>query len=110
MKKFCCEISTEIQKNMPSDILAADLSDFFKIFGDSTRIKILFILKAHELCVHDISLLLGMQQPAVSHQLKTLRHYKIVKTRKEGKMTFYSLDDHHIFEILEVGQQHISHK
>ncbi len=110
MKKYHCETAPEAEKNIPSDIVSADLSDFFKIFGDSTRIKVLFAIKDHELCVHDIAVMLGMQQPAVSHQLKVLKHYKIAKVRRDGKKSFYSLDDTHIFKILDIGLTHISHK
>ncbi|MFI3167537.1 MAG: metalloregulator ArsR/SmtB family transcription factor [Bacillota bacterium] len=110
MKKYHCEVAPIAEKNIPSDSVAFDLSDFFKIFSDSTRIKVLFAIKDYELCVHDIAVMLGMQQPAVSHQLKVLRHCKIVKTRRDGKKTLYSLDDHHIFEILDVGLTHLSHK
>lgn len=110
MKDFRCPSAQAAEENLPSQILSTDLSDFFKIFGDYTRIRLLFALQHSELCVHDLSLILGMQQPAVSHQLKILRQYKVVSPRKEGKNTFYALNDKHIFDILEIGLHHLSHR
>ncbi|MFI3163458.1 MAG: metalloregulator ArsR/SmtB family transcription factor [Bacillota bacterium] len=109
MEKFCCEIAGRAQADMPSDIMLTDLADFFKIFGDGTRIKLLFALQDGRLCVHDLAIMLKMQQPAVSYQLKILRHYKVVKTQREGRKTFYSLDDGHILEILNTGLVHMQH-
>ncbi len=109
MKKHNEEILAHARSTIPNDILSADLADFFKIFGDYTRIRLLFAMKDGELCVQDLSILLGMQQSAVSHQLKTLRHYKLVGVRRDGKKSFYSLNDHHILEILEIGLTHLSH-
>lgn len=106
-ESFHCKHASEAKKNLPDDIISSDLADFYKIFGDYTRIKLLFLIKDKELCVHDLGLLLCMQQPAVSHQLKVLRNYKVVKTRREGKQIFYSLNDDHIFKILDIGLQHI---
>lgn len=83
------------------------LSEFFKVFGDGTRLKILLLLAKRELCVHQLSDLLDMQQTAVSHQLKILRQTRLVKFRKEGKHVFYSLDDSHIGELMKVGLEHI---
>lgn len=109
MEDFRCKIAPEAKENIPDDIVVSDLADFFKIFGDYTRVKLLFAIKDHELCVHDLSLILGMQQPAVSHQLKTLKQYKLVSVRREGKLSYYSLNDKHIFEILDTGLKHLSH-
>lgn len=109
MEHFHCDTAQKALENIPSEIITADLADFFKIFGDYTRVRLLFAIKDGELCVHDLSLILGMQQPAVSHQLKTLKQYKIVTARRDGKKTYYSLNDNHIFEILNVGLNHLSH-
>lgn len=84
------------------------LADFFKVFGDSSRIRILYALSKHEMCVCDIASLLGMSQSAVSHQLRVLKQTRLVKYRREGKVVFYSLNDHHILSILEMGMEHIN--
>ena len=86
------------------------LSKLFKVFGDPTRIKILWALNVHELCVLDICDLLGMTKSAVSHQLGTLKEAKLVKARREGKEVYYSLDDEHVKEIFETGIIHVSHR
>ncbi len=92
---------------VPVEEESQDLSEFFKVFGDPTRLKILSILDGRELCVHVIADVIEMQQTAVSHQLKILRHKRLVKYRKEGKHVYYSLADSHIKEILRVGLEHI---
>lgn len=84
-----------------------DLSDFFKLLGDSTRIRLLWTLINHEQCVCDLSSALNMTTSAVSHQLRLLRHSKLVKTRKQGKHVFYSLADEHVRTILSMGLEHI---
>lgn len=84
-----------------------DLSDFFKIMGDSTRLQLLMVLEHGELCVSDLAYLLNMSISAVSHQLKSLRNAKLVKIRRDGKNIYYSLDDEHIKSILEVSLEHI---
>lgn len=84
------------------------LSDFFKVFGDLTRLRILVILLNKELCVHDISKALKMSQSAISHQLKTLRQATLVKFRRKGKSILYSLDDDHIEQIYKMGLEHIN--
>ena len=81
--------------------------ELFKIFGDSTRIKILYALYESELCVHDISKLLGITQTAVSHQLRVLKTNKLVRFRKDGKNVFYSLSDDHVRSIIEMGMEHV---
>ena len=97
-----------IELELPPDEKLYDLADFFKIFSDSTRIKILYALfNAGEMCVCDISYVLGKTQSAISHQLRILRQAKLVKFRKEGKVVFYSLNDEHVKEILDVGYSHI---
>ena len=92
---------------MPDAIALYDLADFFKLFGDSTRLGILWALSESELCVCDLCALLKMKQPAVSHQLKNLKQARIVKARREGKVVFYSLDDDHIRKLLNLGMQHL---
>lgn len=100
----------EIQKKMNSYNTITDLSDFFKIMGDSTRLQLLMVLEYGELCVSDLAYLLNMSISAVSHQLKSLRNAKLVKVRREGKNIYYSLDDDHINSILEVSLAHILEK
>ena len=85
-----------------------DLAELFKVFGDSTRIRILYALFERELCVCDIAGILGLTQTAVSHQLRVLKTNKLVKARRDGKVVFYSLDDDHIHSILGMGIQHLS--
>ncbi|MFK5952881.1 MAG: metalloregulator ArsR/SmtB family transcription factor [Desulfobacterium sp.] len=96
-----------VKEQMPSQDILMDLADFFKVFGDHTRIRILTALYREELCVCDLVEVLGMNQSAVSHQLRVLRGAKVVKFRKEGKMVFYSLDDEHVCELLSDGLAHI---
>ncbi len=97
----------EIKNKMCSYNTVTDLSDFFKIMGDSTRLQLLMILEHGELCVSDLAFLLNMSISAVSHQLKSLRNAKLVKIRRDGKNIYYSLDDDHIHSILEVSLEHI---
>lgn len=107
----CCELHMssicKVKKLLPMDELLYDLAEFYKIFGDSTRIKILYALLESELCVCDIAEVLGNSQSAVSHQLRILKQSKLVKFRREGKTVFYSLADEHIFRILDQGMSHI---
>ncbi|MBO5200792.1 MAG: winged helix-turn-helix transcriptional regulator [Clostridia bacterium] len=93
---------------MPKEELLYDLAELYKVFGDSTRIKILFALYENEMCVCGIAELLNMTQSAISHQLKVLRQNKLVKFRREGKTIFYSLSDDHVFKILGQGLEHIT--
>jgi len=92
---------------MPDDEILYDLADLFKIFADSTRIKILYALLESELCVCDIAQLLGMNQSAISHQLRVLKQSKLVKYRREGKAILYSLADGHVRAILDQGMEHV---
>jgi ArsR family transcriptional regulator, lead/cadmium/zinc/bismuth-responsive transcriptional repressor len=103
-------IVNKVKNLMPADELLYDLAEFFKVFGDSTRIKILCALFEEEMCVCDISALLNISQSAVSHQLKILRQSKLVKYRKEGKVVYYSMADDHIKEIFNQGKVHIEEK
>ncbi len=93
---------------MPREELLYDLAELYKVFGDSTRIRILFTLYKNEMCVCGIAELLGMTQSAISHQLRVLKQSKLVKFRREGKTVFYSLSDDHIFKILSQGLEHIT--
>ena len=104
------DIVEAVKKQMPSEEKLYDLADFFKIFGDSTRIKILWALDNEEMCVCDLAVLLNMTKSAVSHQLKTLRQEKLVKYRKEGKTAIYSLLDNHVKDIIEIGLEHIEER
>ena len=102
------DVVKAVRETLPKDEVICDLADFFKIFGDTTRVKILYALDKSELCVCDISALLEMTVSAVSHQLKILRDSNLVKTRREGKIVYYSLADEHVQEIIECGMEHIS--
>lgn len=97
----------KIKELMPDDDRLIDLAELFKVFGDSTRIKILSALCGGELCVCDISTAVGMTSSAVSHQLKILKNAELVRFRREGKTVFYSLADGHVNTILEQGLDHI---
>ena len=99
-------VSTVLEKMPPEEDLY-DLAELFKVFGDSTRIRILYALFEAELCVCDIARLLGMTQSAVSHQLRVLKGAKLVKPRKEGKTVFYSLADDHVRRIIAQGMEHV---
>ena len=92
---------------LPQDEVLYDLSELFKIFGDSTRVKILYALLESELCVCDIAKLMEVSQSAVSHQLRVLKGSKLVKFRREGKTVYYSLADQHVMSILSQGMEHI---
>lgn len=83
-----------------------DLADFFKVFGDSSRLKVLWALRHGEMCVTHLAELLGMSTPAVSYQLKILRQSRLVRTRREGKNIYYNLEDAHVQQILELGLEH----
>ncbi len=100
----------KIKTQFPMEEKLYDLADFFKVFGDSTRIKLLWALDMEELCTCDLAVLLNMTKSAISHQLKTLRQEKLVKYRREGKNVFYSLQDEHVKNILEIGLEHIEEK
>jgi ArsR family transcriptional regulator, lead/cadmium/zinc/bismuth-responsive transcriptional repressor len=104
------EVVESVRSHMPQEELLYDLADFFKMFGDSTRLKLLWALDREEMCVCDLAVLLNMTKSAVSHQLKTLRQQKLVKYRKEGKTVFYSLQDEHVKNILEIGLEHIEER
>ncbi len=96
----------ELKEKIPVDEEMQDVAEFIRVFGDPTRLGILFYLRELPLCVHDLSLLTGMQQTAISHQLKVLRQMRLVKYHKEGRMAVYSLNDSHISQILDIGLKH----
>jgi DNA-binding transcriptional ArsR family regulator len=100
-------IIRSVQQKLPDQVALYELADLFKLFGDSTRISILWALSESEMCVCDLCALLKMKQPAVSHQLKNLKQSRIVKARREGKVIYYSLDDEHIRDLLNLGMNHI---
>lgn len=97
-------------KKMPKQNLFDNLAEFFKIIGDPTRTKILFALDQNEMCVCDIANVLGMTKSSISHQLATLKKSGIVKSRRDGKEVYYTLDDEHVQQVFEVGIEHIEHK
>lgn len=102
------EIVERVNAAMPAEETLFDLAELFKIFGDSTRIKILYVLFESEMCVCDIARLLGMTQSAISHQLRSLKQSKLVKARREGKTVFYALADDHVHTILSQGMEHVA--
>ena len=101
------DVITRISDSMPEETDLYDLSELFKVFGDSTRIRILFVLFESEMCVCDIASLLNMTQSAISHQLRVLKQSRLVKFRKEGKTVYYSLADSHVRSIIDQGYEHI---
>ena len=106
-----CQIHEDVVKavtdHMPDEDQLYDLAEVFKVFGDSTRIKILYVLFEAELCVCDIAQLLNMTQSAISHQLRILKQNRLVKNRRDGKSVFYSLADGHVKTIISQGMEHI---
>ena len=112
-----CEIESihddevnRVKSTMLDDAEFLNLSDLFKIFGDATRVKILFALSKGELCVCDLAAVLNMSQSAISHQLRLMRGNNLVKFRKEGKMAYYSLADEHVVKLIEMGVEHAREK
>ena len=101
------ELINKIKPNMPDMSLLYELSDFFKVMGDGTRIQLLWALEQSEMCVGDLAVLLNMTKSAVSHQLKVLRTAKLVKAHKKGKNVYYALDDNHVKMILEKALEHV---
>lgn len=102
------DVIRTVREQMPDDDVLYDLAELYKVFGDSTRIRILYVLLEAEMCVCDIALLLGMSQSAISHQLRVLKQSKLVKYRREGKTIFYSLADEHVRMIINQGIDHIT--
>lgn len=111
----CCDVTcvheetvSRVRGKLPEEELLKELADFYKVFGDSTRIKILSVLLESEMCVCDLAEVLGMTQSAISHQLRVLKQMKLVKNRREGKTVYYSLADGHIQTIISQGMEHIT--
>lgn len=109
----CCTIIHEenvalVRANLSDDDVICNMSEFFKMFGDSTRLKIINALMIHEMCVCDLGVITHMNQSAVSHHLKILRQARVIKSRREGKVVFYSLCDDHIKQIFNQGLTHIN--
>lgn len=104
------EVVDKMLKQMKDEDLFNKMAEFFKILGDTTRVKILFALDRNEMCVCDIANVLSMTKSSISHQLGTLRRSGIVKCRRQGKEVYYMLDDDHVKEVFEVAVEHIEHK
>jgi len=102
------DIVVRVKDKLPAEETLYDLAELFKVFGDTTRIKIICALFESEMCVCDLSCLLNMTQSAISHQLRVLKSARLVKFRREGKVVYYSLDDEHIKHIYDAGLNHIS--
>ena len=114
MQDVCCsevkvheDLLNIVNETMPVETELYDLAELFKVFGDSTRIRILFVLFEAEVCVCDLAEVLNMTQSAISHQLRILKQNKLVKNRREGKSIFYSLADDHVRSIIAQGREHI---
>ena len=110
----CCDflhahedVVETVRQKLPGEDTLYDLTELFRIFGDSTRIRILYVLFEAEMCVCDIAALLGMTQSAISHQLRVLRSSKLVKFRRDGKTLYYSLADEHVCRIISQGMEHV---
>jgi len=104
------DVVKRVKETIPNEEDLYELADLFKVFGDSTRIKIVCALFQSEMCVCDIAALLGMNQSAISHQLRVLKQARLVKFRKEGKVVYYSLDDDHVKGIFDQGLAHINER
>lgn len=110
----CCDfihahedVVEKARRELPGEDTLYDLTELFRIFGDSTRVRILYVLFESEMCVCDIAALLGLTQSAVSHQLRALKNVRLVKSRREGKTVFYSLADDHVKTIIDQGLEHV---
>ncbi|MDD2268000.1 MAG: metalloregulator ArsR/SmtB family transcription factor [Eubacteriales bacterium] len=101
------DVVESVRQRMPDENELCDLSDFFKVLGDSTRARILWALDESEMCVCDLAVLLNMTKSAISHQLRALREATLVKNRRDGKNVFYSIADDHVKQIIEKGLEHI---
>ena len=114
METECCDCLElhgdcikKVEENMPKEEILNDLAALFKVFGDPTRVKILYVLFQSELCVCDLAEVLNMSQSAISHQLRVLKQMELVKNRRDGKTVFYSLADDHIQTIMNQGMEHV---
>lgn len=101
------DVVNAVKRNIPDEDELYDLSDFFKVLGDSTRVRIMWALDENEMCVCDLAVLLNMTKSAISHQLRSLRDANLVKYRRDGKVVYYSLSDDHVKSIFEKGLEHI---
>lgn len=101
------DVVNSVRETLPDEESLFDLAELFKVFGDSTRVKILCALNSTEMCVCDIAVLLGMTKSAISHQLRILKQAKLVSFRREGKVVYYSLADRHVNQIFEQGLEHV---
>ena len=111
----CCDfihahedIVEQVRQRMPGEDALYDLTELFRIFGDSTRVRILYVLLESEMCVCDLAMLLGMTQSAISHQLRALKNARLVRSRRAGKTVFYALADDHVKTILDQGLEHVA--
>lgn len=111
----CCDfihahedLIERVREKMPGEDTLYDLTELFRIFGDSTRVRILYVLLESEMCVCDIAALLGMTQSAISHQLRALKNARLVKSRRDGRTVFYALADDHVKTIIDEGLEHVS--
>ena len=102
------ELLEKVRAGLPDEGSLADLAELFKVFGDSTRIKIVFVLSEADVCVCDLAEALHMTPSAISHQLRILKSSRLVKSRREGKSVFYSLDDDHVRTVISQGMEHIT--
>lgn len=102
------DVVEQVKEKLPEEEILYDLAELFKVFGDSTRIKIICSLFESEMCVCDLSALLNISQSAISHQLRVLKSARLVKFRRAGKVIYYSLDDEHIKQIFDAGLHHIT--
>lgn len=111
--EFLCaheSVVSEVREHMPDEDTLFDLAEFYKVFGDSTRIRILMVLCRHEMCVCDLATILSMNQSAISHQLRILKQARLIAARREGKQVFYSLADDHVRHILDTAVEHLAER
>ncbi|TCP55515.1 ArsR family transcriptional regulator [Tumebacillus sp. BK434] len=111
----CCNVIHEdtVDKVKAAELpeeQVSELATIFQALGDTTRVRIIHALVQSEMCVCDLAAVLGMTQSAISHQLRTLRNLRIIKRRKEGRVAYYSIDDHHILTLFKTGLEHVSHR
>ncbi|MGI6672875.1 MAG: ArsR/SmtB family transcription factor [Limnochordia bacterium] len=104
------DVVAKVRQSMPAEEGLFDLAEFFKVFGDTTRVRILYALSQSEMCVCDLACLLGLTQSAVSHQLRVLKQAKLVRFRRDGRVVYYSLDDDHVKSVFNQAYQHIQER
>ena len=103
-------VITEVREHMPDEDTLFELAEFYKVFGDSTRIRILMVLCRHEMCVCDLATILSMNQSAISHQLRILKQARLISARREGKQVFYALADDHVHQLLDIAVTHLAER